>query len=41
MGTLFGLVGFILAAPITVAAMIAVKELYIEDVVEQHGADGA
>jgi predicted PurR-regulated permease PerM len=41
MGTLFGLVGFILAAPITVAAMIAVRELYIEDVVEQHGADGA
>jgi predicted PurR-regulated permease PerM len=41
MGTLFGLVGFILAAPITVVAMIAVKELYVEDVVEQHGAAGA
>ena len=35
MGALFGLLGFILAAPLTVVAMIAVQKLYVEDVVKQ------
>lgn len=32
MGVLFGAVGLILAAPLTVVAMVAVKKLYMEDV---------
>lgn len=40
MGALFGMLGFILAAPITVVAMIAVQKLYIEDMVNQQGIDG-
>ncbi|GAB6057405.1 AI-2E family transporter [Desulfonatronum parangueonense] len=36
MGVLFGVLGLILAAPLTVAAMIMVKMLYIEDVVESN-----
>ena len=34
MGVLFGVLGLILAAPLTVVGMIMVKMLYIEDVVE-------
>ncbi|SDB40308.1 Predicted PurR-regulated permease PerM [Desulfonatronum thiosulfatophilum] len=34
MGVLFGVLGLILAAPLTVVAMIMVKMLYVEDVVE-------
>ena len=33
MGVVFGVPGLLLAAPVTAAAMIAVKLLYVEDVV--------
>jgi predicted PurR-regulated permease PerM len=34
MGVLFGVLGLILAAPLTVVAMVMTKMLYVEDVVE-------
>jgi predicted PurR-regulated permease PerM len=38
MGTLFGIVGLILAAPLTVVGMVGVKYLYVEDVLGQERA---
>jgi hypothetical protein len=31
MGTVFGIMGLIMAAPLTLAAMVMVKKLYVED----------
>jgi predicted PurR-regulated permease PerM len=35
MGTLFGLMGLIMAAPLTIVAMVFVKKLYVEDVLDE------
>lgn len=37
LGTLFGLMGLILATPLMAAAMVAVRMVYVEDVLEKHG----
>jgi predicted PurR-regulated permease PerM len=35
MGTVFGMLGLVMAAPLTIVAMIFVKKLYVEDVLDE------
>lgn len=39
LGTLFGIMGLILATPLTAAATVAVRMIYVESVLEKHGDD--